>query len=98
MAGRSEAGRLKLRVHDLRHTCITKVAETTASDQTIMAIAGHVSQKMMEHYSHIRMEAKRVALDAIAKVPNPAIIQAVVHQNGNQMSEGENRSLVNSMN
>lgn len=32
-----------------------------------MAIAGHVSRKMIEHYSHIRMEAKRAALDAIAK-------------------------------
>jgi hypothetical protein len=32
-----------------------------------MAIAGHVSRKMIEHYSHIRMEAKRTALDAIAK-------------------------------
>ena len=32
-----------------------------------MAIVGHVSRKMIEHYSHIRMEAKRAALDAIAK-------------------------------
>ena len=32
-----------------------------------MAIAGHVSRKMIEHYSHIRLEAKRAALDAIAK-------------------------------
>ena len=69
-------------------TCITKVAETTASDQTIMAIAGHVSHKMMEHYSHIRMEAKRVALDAIAKAPIGLTIQAGVHQNGNQVPKG----------
>jgi hypothetical protein len=32
-----------------------------------MAIADHVSRKMIEHYSHLRMEAKRAALDAIAK-------------------------------
>jgi len=31
-----------------------------------MAIAGHVSRRMIEHYSHIRMQAKRTALDAIA--------------------------------
>ena len=43
-----------LRFHDLRHTAITKLAESQASDQTIMAIAGHVSQQMLEHYSHIR--------------------------------------------
>jgi integrase len=58
---------LQLRFHDLRHTCITKLAESQASEQTLMAIAGHVSRQMIEHYSHIRMEAKRVALDAIVE-------------------------------
>lgn len=58
---------LQFRFHDLRHTCITKLAESQASEQTLMAISGHVSRKMIEHYSHIRMEAKRTALDAIAK-------------------------------
>lgn len=57
---------LKLRFHDLRHTAITKLAEGQASDQTIMSIAGHVSRQMLEHYSHIRMTAKRSALDAIS--------------------------------
>jgi hypothetical protein len=28
---------------------------------SVLSIAGHVSRKMMEHYSHIRMEAKRLA-------------------------------------
>ena len=58
---------LKVRFHDLRHTCITKLGESQASDQTIMSIAGHLSRKMLEHYSHIRMHAKRTALDAIAR-------------------------------
>lgn len=34
-----------------------------------MSIAGHLSRKILEHYSHIRMAAKRIALEAIAK-PN----------------------------
>ena len=55
------------RFHDLRHTCITKLAEGQASEQTLMSIAGHLSRKMLEHYSHIRMAAKRVALDAVVK-------------------------------
>jgi hypothetical protein len=46
---------------------ITKLAESQASEQTLMAISGHVSQRMIEHYSHIRMEAKRVALDSIVR-------------------------------
>jgi integrase len=81
-----------LRFHDLRHTAITKLAESQASDQTIMAISGHVSRQMLEHYSHIRMVAKRVALDSIATpLPDPASIKAPVfdkgvHQIGNQES------------
>jgi hypothetical protein len=64
---------LKLRSHALRHTAITKLAESQASDQTIMSIAGHVSRQMLEHYSHIRLAAKRAALDAIATpLPEPA--------------------------
>jgi hypothetical protein len=31
-----------------------------------MSIAGHVSQAMLAHYSHVRIEAKRKALDALA--------------------------------
>jgi integrase len=56
-----------LRFHDLRHTAITKLAESLASEQTIMAIAGHVSRRMLEHYSHIRMAAKRTAVEAISQ-------------------------------
>jgi integrase len=57
-----------LRFHDMRHHAITELAESQASDQTIMSIAGHVSPKMLAHYSHVRMEAKRKALDALANV------------------------------
>jgi len=32
-----------------------------------MDIAGHVSKQMLKHYSHIRMEAKRTALESIVK-------------------------------
>ncbi len=60
------------RFHDLRHQAITELAESKASDQTIMGIAGHVSKKMLQHYSHVRMEAKRSALDALSMKPAPA--------------------------
>ena len=59
------------RFHDLRHQTITEFAESKASDQTIMGIAGHVSKKMLQHYSHIRLEAKRSAIDALAMKPVP---------------------------
>ena len=34
-------------------------------DETIQDIAGHVSRQMLKHYSHIRMDAKRKALESI---------------------------------
>ena len=55
------------RWHDNRHTLITDLAESGAGDQTIMDIAGHVSKRMLRHYSHIRMEAKRTALESIVR-------------------------------
>jgi len=58
-----------LRFHDLRHHAVTELAESQASDQTIMAIAGHVSPRMLAHYSHVRLDAKRKALDALSRGP-----------------------------
>ena len=57
-----------LRFHDLRHHAITELAESGASEQTIMAIAGHVSRAMLERYSHIRVEAKQAALEALSSI------------------------------
>ncbi len=54
-----------LRFHDLRHQAITEMAETGASDATLLAVAGHMSRRMLEHYSHVRMAAKRTALDKL---------------------------------
>jgi integrase len=61
-----EAGLSGLRFHDLRHHAITELAESSTSEQTIMSIAGHVSAKMLAHYSHVRLEAKRNALAALS--------------------------------
>jgi Phage integrase family len=58
-----KAGLSGFRFHDLRHCAITVLAENGASDLTIMAIAGHVSRRMLERYSHVRMEAKRKAME-----------------------------------
>lgn len=66
-----KAGLEGLRPHDRRHHAITKLAESPqASEQTIMSIAGHVSREMLEHYSHVRQEAKR---KAVAELDNVTI-------------------------
>ena len=57
---------MKGRWHDNRHTLVTELAESGAGDEVIMSIAGHVSRAMLSRYSHVRMEAKRHALDEIA--------------------------------
>ena len=58
---------VKGRWHDNRHTLVTELAESGAGDEVIMSIAGHVSRAMLSRYSHVRMEAKRRALDDIAE-------------------------------
>jgi hypothetical protein len=40
--------------------------QSQASDSTAKSIAGHVSQKMLGHYNHVRIEAKRRAVDALS--------------------------------
>jgi integrase len=54
-----------LRFHDLRHTVITELAEMGVADHVLESISGHLSRRMLEHYSHIRIDAKRQALDAL---------------------------------
>lgn len=82
---------LSVRFHDLRHACITKLAEGQASEQTLMSIAGHLSRKMLEHYSHIRMAAKRAALDAIAKpVFEVGVAQNWAHSGGTEKAVAAN--------
>ena len=60
------------RWHDNRHTLVTELAESGTGDDVLMSIAGHVSRAMLSRYSHVRMEAKRRALDGIAERQNAA--------------------------
>jgi integrase len=63
-----KAAKVSCRFHDLRHTFISRLAESQVSDSTVMALAGHVSRAMMERYSHIRMEAKRRAVNDLSGI------------------------------
>jgi integrase len=62
---RDAAGLPGLRFHDLRHTVITELAELGVADHVLESISGHLSRRMLEHYSHIRIDAKRQALNAL---------------------------------
>jgi len=60
---------VKCRLHDLRHTAATKMAEAGVPESTMLALMGHVSRAMLERYSHIRMAAKREAVEALSTTP-----------------------------
>jgi len=56
---------VECRIHDLRHTFISRLAESGVPETTIMEIVGHVSRAMLLRYSHSRLEARRAAVSAI---------------------------------
>jgi integrase len=63
-----KTAKVTYRWHDCRHTFITRLAENpNVSEETIRALAGHVSRKMLERYSHIRMSAKQAAIAGLDK-------------------------------
>jgi site-specific recombinase XerD len=64
-----KAGLQGLRFHDLRHTAISALGEAGVPDRVIMDIAGHVSPRMLRRYSHIQLEAKRTAIQALSNRP-----------------------------
>jgi len=62
---RDAAGLPRLRFHDLRHTVVTRLLEAGEPDHVVESITGHLSRRMLEHYSHIRLSAKKAALDRL---------------------------------
>ena len=58
-AVRRAAGMPQLRIYDLRHTGITRMAEAGVPIRVIMNFAGHMTAKMQQHYEAISMSSKR---------------------------------------
>jgi integrase len=59
------AAAVNCRLHDLRHTAATKMAENGMPEATMKALLGHMSTSMIERYSHIRDAAKREAVEGL---------------------------------
>jgi integrase len=70
---RTAAG-VDCRLHDLRHTFCTKLAEAGVPESTMLDIMGHVSAAMLRRYSHIRVQARRDAMDAIEMRQFPIVV------------------------
>jgi integrase len=60
-----ENAKVACRLHDLRHTFCTKLAEADVPESTMLDIMGHMSAAMLRRYSHIRAKARRDAIDAV---------------------------------
>ncbi len=73
---RDAAGLPGLRFHDLRHTVVTRLLEAGEPDHVVESITGHLSRRMLEHYSHIRLAAKKAALDRLDQPGKPASIKS----------------------
>ena len=64
---------INIRSYDFRHTAVTRMLEAGVPEETIRAVCGHVSGQMIRRYSHIRMQSKMLAVQAIlGKVPQKA--------------------------
>ena len=59
------AARVSCRLHDLRHSFCTKLAEPGVPESTMLDMMGHMSAAMLRRYSHIRAKARREAIAAI---------------------------------
>jgi hypothetical protein len=59
-----------LRIHDLRHTAITRMAEASVPIPVILSMAGHISTRMQQHYTAISEFAKRRAVQAAFSAGN----------------------------
>jgi integrase len=62
---------VQCRMHDLRHTVATRMAEAGVPEATMLSLLGHMSRAMLERYSHIRMAAKRTAVENLTLEISP---------------------------
>jgi hypothetical protein len=72
----------------------TRDADARAGLQTIMSTTGHVFRAMLSGYSHVRMEAKRRALDEIATRQNAADKKRKDEAERQQVAEAVSQSTV----
>lgn len=64
-----KAGFPGLRFHDLRHTFITHMVELGVSLGVIQTFVGHMSTRMVKHYTHVSSGAARKAVELLDSDP-----------------------------
>ena len=58
-----------LRFHDLRHTFITHMVELGVALGVIQTFVGHMSARMVRHYTHVSSGAARKAVELLDSDP-----------------------------
>ena len=59
------ASGVRCRLHDIRHTFATDLAENGTPESTMLELMGDMSRSMLQRYSHIRDAAKREAMSGV---------------------------------
>lgn len=70
---RAATGFPNVKPHDFRFLCVTKMLENGVDPEAVRAVAGHVSQRMVEYYAKHRREAKYAAVMAILGKPKEKV-------------------------
>jgi len=72
---REAAGMPWLTPHVLRYQCITKLAEGGVDKMTAKKIAGHITDKMWEKYSQVRVEHTREQMTEAFKKSSISVVE-----------------------
>ncbi len=70
------AGLERFRFHDLRHTFITHMVELGVPLGVIQAMVGHISSRMLRHYTHIASGVARKAVELLDS--QPVLVRSVM--------------------
>jgi integrase len=62
-----------LRFHDLRHTFITHLVERGVPLGVIQTFVGHLSARMVRHYTHVTSGVARRAVELLDQEPMLAV-------------------------
>jgi integrase len=62
----SRAGVRRVRLHDLRHTCVSLLLDLGEHPRLVMEIVGHTALEMtMNVYGHVSLDSQRTALNRL---------------------------------
>lgn len=59
---RKDAG-VTARLHDLRHSYVTRLIEAGVSEAIVRELVGHIDPVVLRRYTHIRRDAKKAAIE-----------------------------------